>query len=85
MNFLFRIIHDIVLFTWDASLTVINVITPKKKQGHVVPKGCPGFGGKWPEYIAPNKDDSRCSCPALNALANHGNVLFSELEAFFQQ
>jgi len=26
-----RIIHDIVCFVWDASLTVINIITPKKK------------------------------------------------------
>ena len=59
-----------------ASLTMINVITPKKKQGHVVPEGYPGFRGIWPEYVAPNKDDSRCSCPALNTLANHGNVFF---------
>jgi len=83
MNILFRIIHDIVLFAWDASLTMINVITPKKKQGHVVPEGHPGFGGIWPEYVAPNKDDSRCSCPALNTLANHGNVLYFQCRRLF--
>lgn len=83
MNILFKIIHDIVIFAWDASLTMINIITPKKKQGYVVPEGHPGFGGIWPEYVAPNKDDSRCSCPALNTLANHGNVLFSGSETFF--
>ena len=51
-----RIIHDIVCFVWDASLTVINIITPKKKQGYVVADGCPSFGGQWPEYAAPTNN-----------------------------
>jgi hypothetical protein len=40
--------------------------------GHVTPEGEPGAGGNWPEYIPPKEGDSRCCCPALNALANHG-------------
>lgn len=60
------------MFAWDASLTLKNILTLKKSVGKVVPKGHPGFDGKWPEYIAPKEGDSRCSCPALNALANHG-------------
>ncbi|THU95604.1 Cloroperoxidase [Dendrothele bispora CBS 962.96] len=59
-------------FTWDALLAAINLVTPSLKPGHIVPKGSPGEGGKWPEYIAPKEGDSRCACPALNALANHG-------------
>jgi len=53
---------------------------------HVTPAGHPGEGGKWPEYIAPKEGDSRCSCPGLNAMANHGilprdgkNISFPEL------
>ncbi|KAF5350438.1 hypothetical protein D9756_008663 [Leucocoprinus leucothites] len=86
MNILFKIVHDLVFFAWDASLTAVNVVTPKKKKGHVVPKGHPGFGGQWPEYVAPKEGDSRCACPALNALANHGilphdgkNIQFKEM------
>ncbi|EEB86743.1 hypothetical protein MPER_16186, partial [Moniliophthora perniciosa FA553] len=33
--------------------------TPNLKKGHVVAEGCPGFGGKWPEYIPPKEGDSR--------------------------
>jgi len=57
---------------WDIGLTFINLVTPKKKIGHVVPKDKPGHKGIWPEYIAPMEGDSRSSCPALNALCNHG-------------
>ncbi|KAJ6619233.1 Chloroperoxidase [Mycena sp. CBHHK59/15] len=67
-------------------LTLINLITPKKKVGHVVPHGKPGADGKWPEFVPPKEGDSRSCCPALNALANHGilphdgrNISFSEM------
>ena len=60
------------LFLFDTILALYNLITPNRRKGNVVHKGCPGFGGKWPEYVAPQKGDSRGSCPALNALANHG-------------
>lgn len=59
---------------WDLWLSFINLITPNIKIGHVVPEGHPGAGGKWPEYIAPSEGDSRCSCPAINAMANHGEL-----------
>lgn len=60
------------LMLWDFSLCVVNLFTFKRKVGHVTPKGHPGEGGVWPEYIPPREADSRCSCPALNAMANHG-------------
>jgi hypothetical protein len=71
---------------WDISLALINLITFKRKVGRVTPKGQPGEGGVWPEYSHPREGDSRCSCPALNAMANHGiiprdgrDISFSEL------
>jgi hypothetical protein len=60
------------VFAWDGSLAVINLVTPSFKEGHVIPDGHPGAKGLWPEYIPPKDTDSRCACPALNALANHG-------------
>ena len=66
------ILANVALFLVDTSLLLYNLITPDRRKGHVIPKGCPGFGGKWPEYIPPREGDSRGSCPALNALANHG-------------
>jgi hypothetical protein len=63
---------DLGVFGWDALLTVYNFVTPNLAEGHVVPKGHPGEGGKWPEYIPPTETDSRSACPALNAMANHG-------------
>jgi hypothetical protein len=59
------------LYTYDMVLAAYNLVTPNLKADAVVPQGCPGAGGHWPEYIAPQQGDSRCSCPALNALANH--------------
>jgi len=59
-------------FAWDLGLTLINLVTPKKKIGHVIPEGKPGHKGIWPEYIKPKEGDSRCCCPGLNTLANHG-------------
>jgi len=74
------------LMLWDISLTTINLLTFKRRIGHVTPKGKPGENGIWPEYIPPRNGDSRCSCPALNAMANHGliprdgrNITFREL------
>jgi hypothetical protein len=64
------------LFSWDFSLAFVNLITFKRKVGRVTPKGQPGEGGVWPEYSPPREGDSRCCCPALNAMANHGLLLF---------
>ncbi|KII91677.1 hypothetical protein PLICRDRAFT_105120 [Plicaturopsis crispa FD-325 SS-3] len=60
------------ILSWDVLLTLLNTVTPSRPVGHVIPEGHPGYGGQWPEYIAPTEGDSRCSCPALNAMANHG-------------
>ncbi|KAF9045459.1 Chloroperoxidase [Panaeolus papilionaceus] len=83
-----RVAQDLFVFSWDFALTFINLITPNRKVGQVTPAGHPGEGGKWPEYIPPKDGDSRCSCPALNAMANHGilprdgkNITFKELNA----
>ncbi|KAF7977958.1 hypothetical protein HWV62_11780 [Athelia sp. TMB] len=62
----------IFVFSWDGLLVIGNMVLPKKAPSKIVPKGHPGFGGKWPEYIPPKEGDSRCSCPGLNAMANHG-------------
>ncbi|KAH9903474.1 chloroperoxidase-like protein [Cubamyces lactineus] len=56
----------------DFLFAVYNLLTPDRPVGRVVPPGQPGHGGTWPPYIPPRQGDSRCSCPALNALANHG-------------
>jgi hypothetical protein len=69
---LFQGAFFIYLMLWDLSLCIINLFTFKRKVGHVTPHGHPGEGGAWPEYIPPKEGDSRCSCPALNAMANHG-------------
>ncbi|KAI0772774.1 chloroperoxidase-like protein [Trametes elegans] len=83
---LFDVVIHLGLFLWDILLTLYNHVSPKRRVGHVVQQGHAGFGGQWPEYIPPTKGDSRCSCPALNALANHGilprdgrNITFPEL------
>ncbi|KAF8639210.1 hypothetical protein AX17_001695 [Amanita inopinata Kibby_2008] len=81
-----RFFQNGFVFAWDLLLALINLLLPKRKVGHVVPEGHPGAGGKWPEYIAPKEGDSRCACPALNALSNHGifprdgrNITFKEM------
>jgi hypothetical protein len=58
-----------------SAIFMLGWMTFKRKVGRVTPKGQPGEGGVWPEYIPPRKGDSRCSCPALNAMANHGLLL----------
>ena len=67
-----RFFDNVYVFTWDALLELGNQVRPKRKVGHMVAEGHPGHGGKWPEFIPPKDGDSRCACPALNALANHG-------------
>ncbi|KAF8957521.1 Chloroperoxidase [Flammula alnicola] len=85
---IYRAIQSLLVFTWDIGLTLYNLLTPSRKIGHVTPAGHPGAEGKWPEYVPPKDGDSRCSCPALNALANHGilphdgkNIKFNEFGA----
>ncbi|KAG2144105.1 Chloroperoxidase [Suillus bovinus] len=82
-----RIFLDIGVFSWDILLTLSNLVRRKLRIGHVTPHGHPGYGGYWPEYKPPKETDSRCSCPALNAMANHGiiprsgrNISFAEVE-----
>ena len=63
---------NVVVILIDTFLALYNAIAPKRPVNAVTPAGVPGAGGLWPTYIAPEEGDSRCSCPALNALANHG-------------
>jgi len=70
-----RGVQTLCVLTWDLGLVLVNAVTPNRKIGHVTPEGVPGAGGKWPEYVPPKEGDSRCSCPALNAMANHGEFL----------
>jgi hypothetical protein len=72
---LFEAVFFAGLLIWDLSLVVVNLFTFKRKVSCVTPKGHPGEGGAWPEYITPQSGDSRCSCPALNAMANHGTSI----------
>jgi len=60
------------IMPWDVVLTLLNLVRRKRRIGHVTPEGHPGYGGHWPEFKPPQEGDSRCSCPALNAMANHG-------------
>lgn len=66
------------LILWDLILTVLNLILPSLPANRVVAQGKLGANGAWPKYIPPGNGASRCSCPALNAMANHGgcNALF---------
>ncbi|ETW77439.1 chloroperoxidase 4, partial [Heterobasidion irregulare TC 32-1] len=69
---LINAVVNIGIILWDLGLFIYNLLIPLRAVGKVTPMGHPGAGGKWPEYIPPKEGDSRCSCPALNALANHG-------------
>jgi len=62
------------IITWDVFLTLGNLVSFSRPVGKVTPEGCPGYGGYWPEYKPPQEGDSRCSCPAINAMANHGII-----------
>ena len=68
------------VFVWDFFLAIFNAITPGRPANRVVPQGAAGANGLWPQYIAPAAGDSRCSCPALNALANHGALYYYHLQ-----
>ncbi|KAK1216607.1 hypothetical protein PQX77_020727 [Marasmius sp. AFHP31] len=85
-NPVINFVQTAAVFTWDFMLVLVNTFTPNLKSGQIVAEGCPGFKGNWPEYIPAKEGDSRCSCPALNALANHGvlprdgkNISFKEM------
>ena len=71
---IYRIFQNLFVFTWDFGLTLLNLVLPNRKVGHVTPVGKPGAGGVWPPYVPSQEGDSRCSCPALNAMANHGET-----------
>ena len=60
------------VFIWDAGLAAYNLLAPNLPPNKVVPEGVAGAHGVWPQYLPPKDGDSRCSCPALNAMANHG-------------
>lgn len=62
------------IFAWDVALSFLNLVLFKRPVGEVVPEGHPGYAGNWPEYRPQQEGDSRCSCPALNAMANHGII-----------
>ena len=67
-----RGLQTVGILVWDSGFFLLNLVTPNLKIGHVTPQGHPGANGIWPDFIPPNEGDSRCSCPALNAMANHG-------------
>lgn len=74
------------VFSWDLSLSILNLLTPSHKPGHVVPAHAAGHNLTWPAYVPPKDGDSRSACPMLNALANHGilphdgkNISFKEM------
>jgi Peroxidase, family 2 len=76
---IFEFCFTVFVFFWDISLTLINVLTFKRKVGRVTPKGHPGEGGIWPEYIPPKPGDIRSACPGLNSMANHGSSPFAQV------
>ncbi|THH29028.1 heme-thiolate peroxidase [Antrodiella citrinella] len=76
----------IVVLVWDFGIVIFNLSTPNHASTRVVPQGYAGANGLWPKYDPPVEGNSRCSCPALNAMANHGilphdgrNITFREL------
>jgi hypothetical protein len=86
MNFFSGVSHflfDVGILSWDVLLTLSNLVRRNRRISHVTPEGHPGYGGYWPEYMPPKETDSRCSCPALNAMANHGIISRSGREISF--
>lgn len=67
-----NVLFDAGVMTWDVFLALGNLVQFSRPVGKVTPEGHPGYGGYWPEYRPAQEGDSRCSCPALNAMANHG-------------
>ena len=82
-TFIVENITRILVFGWDISLTIVNVLTPSRRIGYVISERSPGAGGKWPQFIAPGEGDSRSACPALNALSNHGRGQVNQLSGEF--
>lgn len=83
---------DLSVIAWDALIALMNLVTPKLKEGEVVPRGVPGHRGSWPQYVPPKEGDSRSACPMLNAMANHGilphdgkKITFKELNETVRQ
>ncbi|KAI5365955.1 Putative chloroperoxidase [Septoria linicola] len=83
---------DLSVILWDNGIALANLVSPKLKEGNVVPKGCPGHNLTWPPYVAPQEGDSRSACPMLNAMANHGilphdgkNISFKEMNIKIRQ
>jgi len=83
---------NLVVFVWDNTCAILNLVTPKLEPGNVVPQGAPGHGQKWPPYVPPKAGDSRSACPMLNAMANHGilphdgkNISFQDLNTKVRQ
>ncbi|KAJ6545424.1 Chloroperoxidase [Mycena capillaripes] len=83
-----KLFTNLYIFSWDACLALLNLFTPNKKIGTVVPQGSLGAGGTWPPFVPPKEGDSRSCCPALNAMANHGifphdgrNIKFTDMSA----
>lgn len=66
------VVTNLVVLVWDSGLAIYNILAPDRHPERVVPAGYIGENGVWPPYVAPEEGDSRCSCPALNAMANHG-------------
>ena len=75
VTFVSTVVQTLYTFAWDVVLTLINTVTFNRRKGHVTPRGAPGADGRWPAYVAPKAGDSRSACPALNALANHGEYI----------
>jgi hypothetical protein len=74
---------------WDVALTVLNVVMPAPA---VVNLEAGDSGSLWPTYEPAKPTDSRCSCPALNAMANHGilnrdgrNIKFTDMTKLIQE
>ena len=78
-------IVDLSVIAWDNGIALLNLVTPKLKEGQVVPNGCPGHNLTWPEYVAPKEGDSRSACPMLNAMANHGILPHDGKEITFRE
>ncbi|KAI6126794.1 Chloroperoxidase [Pisolithus sp. B1] len=78
MNSITIVIYKIFLYScigvWDVVLSFGNLVRFKRPVGKVTPEGHPGYGGYWPEYRPEKEGDSRCCCPGLNAMANHGII-----------
>lgn len=91
-HILTEIFWNLTVFLWDNICVLLNLILPKYEPTEVVPKGCPGYRGVWPEYHPPGPGDSRSACPMLNAMANHGilphdgkNITFRDLNTTVRQ